>query len=192
MSLPKKKRGKEYIYIYIYIGLGSREGLVASLLSSPRRPVVENVPCAPTAKPPMASGHGCLNRNHIHGFLGSYGILPRWMDHPCQPLVAGRLHHDTCDTCGIRAALWQQALAVRASERQSRAARRRETTVQHPIQRRAATKKHPHMSHNQNPVLKMVDTEPCKEKKAAAAICGWDCPLLNIIYPGVDCGSHHR
>ena len=26
-------------------------------------------------------------------------------------------------------------------------------------------------------------------KKAAAAICGWDRPLLTFIYPGFDCGS---
>ena len=27
-------------------------------------------------------------------------------------------------------------------------------------------------------------------KKAAAAIYGWDWPLLTFIYPGFDCGSH--
>ena len=38
--------------------------------------------------------------------------------------------------------------------------------------------------------IEMVYPEPCKRiKKAAAAISGWDCPLLTFIYPGFDCGS---
>ena len=38
----------------------------------------------------------------------------------------------------------------------------------------------------------MVYPEPCEESKKAAAIYGWDCPLLTFIYPGFDDGSHGR
>ena len=39
---------------------------------------------------------------------------------------------------------------------------------------------------------KMVNPEPCKEleRRMSATISGWDCPLLTVIYPGVDCGSY--
>ena len=42
------------------------------------------------------------------------------------------------------------------------------------------------------PGINMFYPEPCKAgmKKAAAAIYGWDCPLLLFIYSGFDCGSH--
>ena len=37
------------------------------------------------------------------------------------------------------------------------------------------------------PGTKMVHPEPCKRtKKAAAAIYGWDRPLLTFIYPGFE------
>ena len=41
----------------------------------------------------------------------------------------------------------------------------------------------------QTPGAKMVDPEPMYRTKAAAAIYGWDRPLLTFTYPGFDCGS---
>ena len=38
----------------------------------------------------------------------------------------------------------------------------------------------------------MVYPEPIKRIKKAAAIYGWDCPLLTFIYPGFGCGSSEK
>ena len=46
------------------------------------------------------------------------------------------------------------------------------------------------LSHNQNAVQKWsTQNYASRTKKAAAAIYGWDRPLLIFTYPGFDCGS---
>ena len=52
--------------------------------------------------------------------------------------------------------------------------------------------KRKHMTHNQNPVHKWSTQTHVETKKAAAAIYGWDRPLLTFTYQGFDCGSHVR
>ena len=55
---------------------------------------------------------------------------------------------------------------------------------------RSEVRGHSSLSHNQHPVLKWsTQNHASRIKKAAAAIYGWDCPLLTFIYLGLDCGS---
>ena len=46
-----------------------------------------------------------------------------------------------------------------------------------------------HVSQNQSPVINGLPRTRKRIKKAAAAICGWDCPLPAFIFPGFDCSS---
>ena len=58
---------------------------------------------------------------------------------------------------------------------------------QMPSKPRSWLRKSKTKSHNQNPVPKWL-TQNHVRNKAAAAVSGWDCPLLTFVYPGFDCG----